>query len=647
MQRFSFSTATLCVVCALAFAVTPAAVDVPGEWRYYGGDAGNNKYSPLEQINPSNVAELRIAWRWSSPDNSIVEANPTTRPGGYQDTPLMVGGALYTVTSLGQMAAIDPATGRSLWVYDAESWKAGRPTNLGFLHRGLAYWSDGKRSRIFRGTGDGYLLSVDTATGKPDANFGVAGRVDLTAGNPNVRRAANYAVTSAPIICRNVIIVGASINDGPINKEAPRGDISGFDVVTGKRLWTFHSIPKKGEFGYETWEAGSAEYTGNTNVWTLMSADEELGYVYLPFGTPTNDWYGGHRLGNGLFAESLVVLDARTGKRVWHFQGVHHGVWDYDFPAAPTLVTINAGGRRVRAVAQISKQGFTYVFDRRTGEPVWPINERPVPQSSVPGERTSPTQPFPTKPPAFERQGVTEDDLIDFTPELRQEALAILKNFDYGPLFTPPTERGTINMPGWAGGANWGGAAFDPDTGLYYVPSIMSPIVVQLMEQDGARSNMRYRRGGTQAVPTIDGLSIFKPPYSKVTAIDLNAGAIKWTTPLGDGPRDHPRLRHLKLPPLGSEGRAHPLATKTLLFITQSGSPSSWATVRALDKSTGAVLWEADSLGGALGSVAPADGPPRARQIAAPMTYLHQGKQFLAMAVGGGTSAEVIAFTLR
>ena len=303
-------------------------------------------------------------------------------------------------------------------------------------------------------------------------------------------------MTSPPVICRDVVVVGSSISDGPQFKEAPRGDVQAFDVRTGKPAWIFHAIPQEGEFGNDTWEDDSWKYTGNANVWTLMSADEELGYVYLPMSTPTNDWYGGHRLGDDLFAECLVCVEAKTGKRVWHFQTVHHGLWDYDLPGAPVLCDIKVDGKPIKAVAQITKTGFTFVFDRATGKPVWPIEERPVPQSTVPGEKTSPTQPFPTKPAPYERQGSTEDNLIDFTPELRAEAKEILDEYDHGPLFTPPTERGTINLPGWAGGANWWGAAFDPDTGLFYVPSITSPITVKLNKPDPERSNLRFVRGG-------------------------------------------------------------------------------------------------------------------------------------------------------
>ncbi len=644
MCRLAFVVSLLAAGLQLASAQTRSA-----EWTHYGGNAASHKYSPLDQINKDTIGKLAIAWRWASPDNAVVEANPTARPGGYADTPLMVKGVLYTVTSLGQIAAINPATGQSIWVVDPGNWKTGRPGNLGYVHRGLSYWSDGKIDRLLLGTHDAYLISLDAKTGAPDKSFGDGGRIDLMGSLAHAVRATNYSVSAAPVICRDVVVVGASIHDGPTHKEWPRGDVSGFDVRTGKRLWTIHSIPQKGEFGNETWGDDSWTYTGSTNVWTNMSSDEELGYVYLPFGTPTDDFYGGHRPGANLFAETLMAIDARTGKRVWHFQAVHHGIWDYDFPAAPILVDINVNGKPIKAVAQVSKQGFTYVFDRKTGAPVWPIEERPVPQSSVPGERTSPTQPHPTKPPAYERQGVTENDLIDFTPELKQAALEVFKQFDTGPLFTPPTEKGTIVNPGWAGGANWAGASFDPETGMLYVPSMTSPIVVQLVKPNAERSNLLYARGGTMMPPSLDGLPILKPPYGRVTALDLNKGDLKWTAPIGDGPRNHPLLKDLNLPALGAPIRNAALVTKSLLFVAMGsgnlgggrnlpvgGRPLSKPEIeptklRIYDKATGAPLWDFDA---------------PARPLASPMTYSYQGKQYIVVAAGSGTTAELIAFAL-
>lgn len=625
------------------------------EWTHYSGNAASHKYSPLDQINTGNVGKLQIAWRWTSPDNAVVEANPTARPGGYADTPLMVKGVLYTVTSLGQIAAINPATGQTLWSVDPGNWKTGRPGNLGYVHRGIAFWSDpslraGGGDRLILGTHDAYLISVDAKTGALDTSFGQDGRVDLMGTLAHAVRATNYSVSAAPVVCKDVIVVGASIHDGPTHKEWPRGDVSGFDVRTGRKLWTIHSIPQKGEFGNETWGDDSWTYTGSTNVWTNMSTDEELGYVFLPFGTPTDDFYGGHRPGANLFAETIMALDVKTGKRVWHFQGVHHGVWDYDFPAAPILIDITVNGKPIKALAQVSKQGFTYVLDRRTGRPVWPIEERPVRQSTVPGERTSPTQPFPTKPPAFERQGVTEADLIDYTPELKAAALEVFRQFETGPLFTPPSEKGTIVNPGWAGGANWAGASFDPDTQTLYVPSMTSPIIVQLVKPNPERSNLLYARGGTQMPPMLDGLSLLKPPYGRVTALDLSRGEMTWQTAIGDGPRNHPLLKDLNLPPMGAPIRNAVLTTKSLLFVAMGagnlgggsnrpvgGRPLSKVDIeptkfRAYDKATGAPVWEVDAPG---------------RPLASPMSYMINGKQYIVVAAGGGTNAELVAYALQ
>ena len=629
-----------------AQAPTPAI-----EWRYYGGDAGSRKYSLAAQIAPENVARMAVAWHWPSLDNAVVEANPTSRPGAYQDTPLMANGVLYTVTSLGQIAALDPATGQPRWTFDPGSWKTGRPGNLGFVHRGLAYWTDGRRERLLLGTGDAYLIAVDAVTGALDAEFGEAGKVDLMAGVARATRATTFTNSSAPIVSRDVVVVGASVHDGPTTKEWPRGDVTGYDVRSGRKLWTFQSIPAKGAFGRDTWSGDAAEYTGSTNVWTTMSADDELGLVYLPFGTPTNDFYGGHRPGANLFAESIVAVDVKTGARRWHFQAVHHGLWDYDLPAAPTLVDIRVNGRAIKALAQVSKQGFTYVLDRRTGVPVWPMEERAVPASTAPGERTSATQPFPTKPPAFERQGMTDDNLIDFTPALRARAIETLAPFDRGPLFTPPSERGTLQLPGWVGGANWGGAAFDPESGRLFVPSMTSPTMVQLVRPGNEKSNFQLLRGGQMSAPSIDGLPLTKPPYGRVTALDLHQGTLDWMVPVGEGPRGHPLLAGLDLPPLGMQTRGNPLATKTLLFVAQSGgnlgavpgigppgaggaAPPRPETrkIRAFDKDTGRELWAAE--------------PPIPGAMASPMTYVHQGRQYVVVAAGGGLNAGLVAYAL-
>lgn len=607
-----------------------------GEWQAYGGDNASTKYSALDQINSKNVSQVKVAWTWDSPDLPLQKANRMLSAFmGYEVTPLMVNGVLYVSTSLSQVAAINPQTGETIWTFDPESYKTGRPTNLGFLHRGVAYWTDGRQERIFIGTGDAYLFALDAKTGKAIADFGTGGKVNLTTAIPRAENARNYAVTSPPIVCKDVVMVGASISDGPTTTSMPRGDIQAFDVRTGKPLWVFHSVPQKGEFGNDTWEKDSWQYTGNTNVWTLMSADNELGYVYLPFGTPTNDWYGGHRLGNNLFAESLVCLDARTGRRIWHYQTVHHGLWDYDLPAAPVLCDISVNGRRIKAVAQITKSGFTFVFDRVTGKPVWPIEERKVPQSTIAGERSSPTQPHPTIPAPFELQGATEDNLIDFTPELRAEAKKILDQYEHGPLFTPPSEKGTINLPGWGGGGNWWGAAFDPETGMFYVPSFQSPIVVKLVKPDPARSDFNYVRGGGGTGSTLNGphgLPLFKPPYGRITAINLNTGKHAWMIPHGDGPREEVNkiIKEMsgETKDVGSlgAGGGGPLLTKTLLFVGQGAAGRGRGTgaasvLRAFDKAAGKVVAEIQLPANPSGT---------------PMTYMAGGRQFIAIATADG-----------
>ena len=635
-----------------------------GQWPTYGGDHGSTKYSPLDQINRSNVRQLEVAWRWDSPDNAVVKANRQQLPAfpaSLKATPIMVDGVLYLKTSLSQAAAIDAATGKHLWTFDPETWRRHRPANTGFNSRGVAYWSDGKSARIFLPTGDAYLWALDARTGRPIEGFGISGAVDALKGVRRDVPRGDYQLMSAPIVVGDVVIVGPVISDGPRYQLAPPGDVRAFDVRTGRELWQFHTIPQEGEFGNDTWEAGSWKYTGAANPWGLMSADPELGYVYVPTGTPTNDYYGGHRPGNNLFAESLICLDAKTGRRVWHFQFVHHGLWDYDTSAAPLLVDVTVAGKRIKAVAVVTKQAFTYVFDRVTGQPVFPIEERTVQKGSVPGEWYAPTQPFPTRPPAFDRQGVTVDDLIDFSPALRREAIEILNTFAHGPIFAPPTaegdgKMGTILMPGAGGGANWHGAAVDPETGLLYVPSRTAPTVVQLAKPDPARSDFTYMRGGNSALRGPQGLPLFKPPYMRLTAIDLNAGSLAWTIPLGDGPRQ--RVIDLGLPdpgPLGGGAYTGPLVTKTMLFIGLRGSeapdlvfgttaaaaaaiegrrPDAAAppVLRAVDKATGETIHALEL------PVSP---------TGTPMTYSAGGRQFIVMAHGTGSATGLVGIALK
>ena len=605
------------------------------DWPSYGGDNGSSKYSPLDQISAENVDQLEIVWEWLSLDNATVasnlaDGNNRAVPAGYKATPLVVDGIMYVSTSFGRVVALDAANGELRWSFDTRAWEAGRPMNLGYNTRGVAYWARGDKKRLFFATYDSYLWSIDVVSGTPDENFGDAGRVDLTLGLGREFDRQLYGVVSPPLVTNDRVIVNSAIHDAPSSIEMPPGDVRAFNPDTGEMEWIFHTIPQAGEFGNDSWEDGSWEYTGNTNSWTIMSADDELGIVYIPIGTPTNDWYGGKRPGDNLFAESLVAVRAETGERIWHFQTVHHGLWDYDLPAAPTLIDINVDGRPIKAVAQISKQGFTYVFDRITGEPVWPIEERPVPPSSMPGEVASPTQPFPTKPAAFEPQGISDETLIDFTPELRQEALQIIEEFDYGPLFTPPTLRGTIQFPGWGGGGEWHGAAFDPDTGLYYIPSASVPIVVQLREARRQRAELGYVRGGAMSVSGPQGLPLTKPPYSRITAIDMNSGEHEWIVPHGEGNRQQIIDMGILDPgPVGSTSRTGPVLTKTLLFMAQSDGGRN--LLRAFDKASGAVVHEAEL------PLSPAG---------TPMTYMVGAKQYLSIAVGGGQDSRLVTLAL-
>lgn len=637
MTRILLAAGALLLSTAAAVAQHGAA---DGTWPVYGGDPGSTKYSSLDRIGLENVASLRVAWRWSSPDNALAAADRRLTPFFYEATPLYANGLLFTSTSLGFACALDPATGEPRWQYDTKAYENGRPTNLGFVSRGLAYWP-GDNGRIFMATADAYLHCIDAASGAPVESFGAKGKVDLTA---NMRRPVSrrsYAVTSPPLVFKNLVIVGSSIFDGPTRREMPPGDVRAFDARTGEVVWTFHNPPLDGEFGHDTWRDGSADYTGNANVWTIMSADQELGYVYLPFGTPTNDWYGGQRPGDGLFGETLVCVDGATGKRVWHFQTTHHGVWDYDLCAAPALLDVTIDGEPRKIVMQVTKQGFVFVFDRITGEPIWPIEERAVPPSIAEGEQLSPTQPFPTKPAPFDRQGLTVDDVIDFTPELRAEALAMLEEYNYGPLYTPPMEgKPTLYIPGWNGGGNWCGLAADPETGWIYVPSITAAIAVELVRPDAARSNFTFVGRTMLTVDGPQGLPFMKPPYGRITAMDMTTGEHRWQSVHGQGPTDHPALAGLALPPLGEARRGYPLVTKTLLFVGQEAGgklgegvgPATEPNFRAFDKKTGAALWE---------TTLPY------HPTAAPMTFLHEGEQYIVTAIGGLTNpAELIALAL-
>jgi len=635
------------IVAAAALALTAAAAKdsdrAAGEWRFYAGDNAARKYSPLDQINPANVSTLQVAWRRPQIDPAVAAILPANvrLSNNFRSTPLMINGVMYASNGVGLAEAFDPETGRTLWVQKPGDAEAGGGSN-----RGVAYWAQGADERLFSFRGHS-LFALNPKTGEPIPEFGRRGSIDLNDGLDT--RLGQWHWTSAPLVVKDVVVMGSAMaeQDSATKQEGQPGDVRGYDVRTGRLRWTFHVVPRDQEDGRDTWEDEAWRYTGAGNVWALMSADDDLGYVYLPTTSVTNDMYGGHRKGHNLFSDCIVCIDVRTGRRVWYYQTVHHDLFDYDNPAAPILADISVNGRKIKALVQITKQSFAYVLDRTTGQPVWPIEERPVPQSDVPGEQTSPTQPFPTRPPAFDRQSVTDDDLIDFTPELRAMALDLVRHYKHGPLFTPPSvvsadpngTQGTIQMSGSVGGADWTGAAFDPDTSMLYVPSMTNPFVANLVAGKAEETNLRYRAGDRRLIQLPNGLPLVKPPYGRITAIDLNRGEQVWMKPNGDGPRHHPLLEPLHLPPLGQAVRAAPLVTKTLLFVTEGDQVNvrtppggGGKKIRAHDKATGRVIWEYQMDAGSTGTL---------------MTYRHKGRQYLVVAIGGQNHpAEFIAFAL-
>ncbi len=628
------------LLCSLLVPATLAAQ--AGEWREYGGDPGAMKYSALKNITRDNIGQLRKAWRWSSGERRDTVAR--VRPGYFEATPLMIGDTLYFPTPYNQVVALDASTGRELWRYDPRAYDAGQPPNgMGFVHRGIAAWSDGRERRIFLNS-RWRLIALDASTGKPIPSFGSNGEIDLTAGLSRRIDRLHYTNTSPPVVWRDLVILGNGVADRLTYRGDPPGDVQAFDVRTGRRVWSFDPISKPGQFGNETWEDSSWSRVGHTNVWAPFTVDTGRGLVFLPVSTPGNDYYGGARKGDNLFAESLVALDARTGNRVWHFQTVHHGLWDYDLPGPPLLATVR-GDRGPRDVVVVAgKTGFLYVFDRVTGKPVWPIEERGVPPSDVPGERAAPTQPFPVWPRPFSRQGVTEDDLIDFTPELKAMAKEAVRAYRLGPLFTPPSLEGTVTLPGVIGGAGWGGGAFDPVSGLYYVKANNAPALHKLAPptrsgtNDAAYSFVPGAALGVAASPgdrfepEVGGtVPILKPPYGTLTAIDLASGEHRWQVTMGDWPRvrNHPLFKGLDLPPVGVVGSPGPIVTAGgLVFVTGGGS-----TLFAYDAADGKTLWSAGL--GAFG-------------YAVPMTYrTGAGKQFVVIATGGEDEEGVlVAFAI-
>ncbi len=641
------------IILALAASTASAHAQKPAvsvDWPAYGNDAGGLKYSPLADINRTNVTKLAIAFTWDAHEQAIraSDGQKAARPGQFEATPLAIHDTLFFPTPYNRVIALDANDGRELWAFDPQVWKTyGQPSNgTGFVHRGVATWTDGTSRRVFINS-RWRLIALDAATGKPITTFGTNGEVDVTANLSRPVRKDHYTNTSPPVVWGNLVILGNGVGDRLVYKGDPPGDIQAFDARTGKRVWRFKTVPEAGEFGNDTWKDGSWKYEGHTNAWAPFTVDSVRGLVYLPVGTPSNDWYGAERKGAGLFGETLLCLDARTGKRVWHFQTAHHGLWDYDLPAPPNLVTVNHDGKKVDIVVAPTKQGFLFVFDRVTGKPLWPIEERAVPQSDVPGEATSPTQPFPTKPAPFAKQGFSLDDLIDFTPDVKAAALAEISQYRTGPLFAPPSLQGTVVMPGAIGGSGWGGAAVDPETGWLFVKATNSPALFALRKNDSpsdtvdasymvdlAHSSLGVAlKSGAEGTARRAGLlPINKPPYGTLTAVDLNTGDTKWSITLGDSPeiRANPALAGVTLPEkLGVAGSPGALVTKGgLVFVSGGGR-----VLYAIDSKTGQTLWEFD-----LGQQAYAN----------PMTYRTRGgKQFIVIATGSGSTSRLMAFALK
>jgi quinoprotein glucose dehydrogenase len=648
LRQISCGLIIACLFMSLRTAAQQGAKT--GEWRVYGGDEGSTRYSPLDQINRDNIKNMKVAWVWKS--DSLMQ-NPQSSS---ETTPLMVNGVLYfTMDMRRYVIAVDAGTGETLWLYRPNEGERFNQAPRK-IHRGVSYWTDGRGDeRIVFVTPGFQLIALNAKTGVPIPTFGSAGIVDLFKeldldykGDP-IGKIGN---SSPVVISHDTIVVGPALLPGSrSNKSNVKGDVMAFDIRSGKKKWIFHTIPRKGERGYETWLNGSAEYTGNAGVWGPFSVDTELGYVYLNVESATNDPYGGSRPGNNLFADSLVCLDIRSGKMIWYYQLVHHDIWDFDMPPHPILIDLNVDGKPVKAVVQLSKQSFAYVFDRLTGRPVWPFEERPVPQTDAKGEWTAATQPFPTKPPAFDLQGVTPDNIIDFTPALKQTALQLLEGYKIGPLFTPPPastgpggSKGLVQVPGYSGGANWQSGAADPETGFVYVGSATIPRVVLLTPNtsptltpgvNNACCDADYLMGG-DGPQLPNGLRLMKPPYGRITAYDMNKGSIAWQIANGATPANIAKSLAdaglTNVPPTGNPSQAGLLVTKNFLFAGEGSGGD--AMFHAYDKKTGASIWQAKLPAGA--------------QTGLPMTYMHQGNQYVVVATAGtqGGGAQLVAWSV-
>jgi quinoprotein glucose dehydrogenase len=620
-----------------------------GEWTTYGADLGNTHYSPLDQINAGNFNKLQVAWRLKT-DN--FGPRPETN---LQSTPLMVKGVLYTTAGTRRaVVALNAGTGEVLWTHSEDEGARGTNAPRQLSGRGLAYWTDGREERIVYVTPGYRLIALNAKTGVPVPAFGRSGIVDLKLDDDQEidLETGEVGLHATPVVAGDVVIVGAAhrASGAPKVKHNVNGYVRGFDARTGKRLWIFHTIPRPGEFGHDTWEKDSAETTGNAGVWGQISVDPDLGMAFIPVELPTGDEYGGHRPGNGLFGESVVAVDLKTGQRKWHYQLVHHGIWDFDIPCAPMLIDITMNGRTVKAVAQPTKQGILYTFDRITGQPIWPFEERPVPKGDVPGEWYSPTQPMPTKPPAYGVAGIPSvDDLIDFTPELKAEALKVISKYKIGPIFTPivvSKPEGPFGTILTTGVTNWPGGSYDPESHILYVHASTGMVSNGLVPGDPARTEFTWVGGnaapaGAAPALRVQGMPLVKPPWGSIVAIDMNKGEILWKVANAETPdnvRNNAALKGLTIPRTGrASNTIGLLVTKTLLIAGEPGTFTlpdgrQGAMLRAFDKGRGKDA----------GAVYMPTG-----QTGTPMTYMLNGKQYIVVAIGAANyPAELVAFRL-
>jgi quinoprotein glucose dehydrogenase len=646
LTQISLPVALLSVALA-AGAQEPGTAS--GEWPSYGGDLTHQRYSPLDQVTASNFSDMELAWRFST-------ANLGPRPeGNFQSTPLMVNGVLYTTGGTRRaVVALDPETGEMLWMHRIDEGERGEEAPRVLSGRGLAYWDDGGEGVILYVTPGYQLIGLNAATGARIQSFGNAGIVDLKRDiDQDLEPTSEIGLHAAPVVAGNTIIIGAAHRTGgaPVSRQNVKGFVRGYDVRTGERKWIFHTIPQAGEFGNDTWLDNSWSYTGNTGVWAQMTIDPELNLVYMPVEAPTGDYYGGHRRGNNLFSGSVVALDLDTGERVWHYQTVHHDIWDWDLPAAPVLLDITVDGREIKALIQPTKQSYMFVLNRETGEPVWPIPEVPVTQGDVPGEWYSPTQPIPSRPAPVDEIDLGPEDLVDYTPELRAAAEEIYSKYTIGWLYDPPTvavanqSLGTLSLPNSTGGVNWQGGSADPETGFFYIYT-KTQIGALGMVNDPDRSDMDFIRGRPEGVSAreastnIEGFPMIKPPWGRITGINMNSGDIAWQIPHGEAPdniRNHELLRGMDIGRTGWPGRVGVLVTKTVVVAGESGLYTTdtgevGAMLRAYDKATGAEV-------GAVYMTAPQSGSP--------MTYQVNGKQYIVVATSGsGQTGELLAYRL-